>query len=93
VKANDDLAQSILRTLATASETYYQVHEEYPATCSELIYASPPFLNEDYCDLEKNGYCYSCNFSREGYLFIATPLEKETTGSAVYTIKTGGFLD
>ena len=93
ISANDALAQSTLRTLATASETYATSNNgEYPLSIYDLTDAQPPYLNSNYCHQTISGYSYDCNFSSEEYSFTATPVDTGSSGSQEYTISTGGIM-
>lgn len=94
LSANDALAQATLRTLSTASETYATANEgKYPDYISLLLNADPPYLNADYCNQTISGFSYKCQMSVNSYKFIAIPVEPGTSGTANYTIVTGGILE
>ncbi len=91
LSANEALAQSTLRTLSTAAETYATAHNgDMPAAEGDLTGATPPYLNRSYCGNTINGYGYACTFGLN-YSFVATP-SSVSTGSTVYTIEDGGVL-
>ncbi len=94
ISANDTMAQSILRTLSTAAETYTLSNDgNYPLSASILMASAPPYLNRNYCDTNRNGYIFACRaMSANGYQFFATPVTLRVTGSTVYSISTGGVL-
>jgi len=67
---NDRLAESTIRTLATAAYTYAQDHDgKYPLAMEDLINAEPPYFRSKYCVNGTAGYKYSCTFNEEGYFF------------------------
>jgi type IV pilus assembly protein PilA len=93
ISANDALAKGKLRTLSTASETFATTQSgNYPANIAALTGATPPFLSEDPCGKTMSGYVYTCAFGVGGYTFTATPVTVGTSGTAVYTMTTGGVL-
>ena len=93
ISANDALAKGKLRTLSTASETFATTNSgNYPGAIASLTGATPPFLSEDPCAQTMSGYTYSCTFATGGYTFIATPVTQGTSGTATYTMSTGGVL-
>ena len=93
ISANDALAQSTLRSLATASETYMTANNgAYPLSIYDLTDAVPPYINTNYCDQTLAGYSYDCNFNAEEYSFKAIPVNEGTSGSKTYTIVTGGIM-
>jgi type IV pilus assembly protein PilA len=93
ISANDALAKGTLRSLSTASETFATTQSgNYPSNQASLTGATPPFINENYCDRTISGYTYTCNFGSGGYSFVATPVTVGTSGTTTYTISTGGVL-
>ncbi|MBF0532945.1 MAG: prepilin-type N-terminal cleavage/methylation domain-containing protein [Candidatus Omnitrophica bacterium] len=93
ISANDALAQSTLRTLATASETFQTAaNGTYPATMTALTGATPPYLQKDYCSQTISGYYYSCTMTTAGYTFMAGAATRDTSGSSTYTMTTGSIL-
>lgn len=93
ISANDALAKGKLRTLSTASETFATTQAgNYPSAIASLTGATPPYLSENPCGATMSGYTYTCTFSTGGYTFIATPVTVGTSGTATYTMTTGGVL-
>ena len=97
ISANDALAQSTLKTLSTASETYGTANNgNYPANITSLTstMSTPPYINEDPCaNSPVAGYNYDCSaMTTGGYTITATPVTPGTTGTTTYTIATGGIL-
>ena len=93
ISANDALAKGKLRTLSTASETFATTNSgNYPGNIASLTGATPPFLSEDPCGQTMSGYTYTCTFTPGGYTFIATPVTVGTSGTATWTMTTGGVL-
>lgn len=96
LSSNDALAQSTLRAMSTAAETFGTANQgNYPDDITSLTGATPPYLNQAYCTgTPESGYNYACAFagSGGGYTFTATPVTQGTTGSTVYTVTTGGVL-
>ena len=93
ISANDALAKAKLRTLSTASETFATTNSgNYPGAIASLTGATPPFLSENACGATMSGYTYTCTFTAGGYTFVATPVTVGTSGTATYTMTTGGVL-
>ena len=93
VSANDSLAQSTLRAISTAAETYGTANAgNYPANIGVLTDATPPYLNTAYCGTSVSGYTYACTFAAGGYTLTATPVTTNVTGTSVYTMTSGGVL-
>lgn len=99
ISANDALAKGKLRTLSTASETFATTNSgNYPGDLTSLTGATPPFLADTSCTANTtpatsiSGYYYTCSFTPGGYTFVATPVTVGTSGTAVWTMTTGGVL-
>ncbi|MBF0594213.1 MAG: prepilin-type N-terminal cleavage/methylation domain-containing protein [Candidatus Omnitrophica bacterium] len=94
VSANDALAKGTLRTLSTASETFATANNgNYPANQAALTGATPPYVNQNYCQTTVSGFEFTCSFGTGGYTFTATPVTPGTTGTTVFTMTTGGILN
>lgn len=88
----ESLAQSTLRTISTAAETFAAANQgNYPtAVEGQLTDVTPPYLNDNYCEGIHSQYTYSCTFAETGYTITAAPVEGVTAGS--WQIVTGGVL-
>lgn len=92
ISANDALAQSTLKTLSTAAETYGTANNgNYPGAIGSLTGATPPYVNDNPCASTVSGFAYVCSFGNTGYTLTATPTVGQT-GTTTYTITTGGIL-
>lgn len=93
ISANDALAQSTLRSLSTAAETYGTANNgTYPEDMTSLTGATPPFLNNYYCDTTVSGFGYTCTMSTGGYTFTADVVNMGVTGTTTFTMNVGGIL-
>jgi len=93
ITANDALAKSTLRTIATASETYATANQgRFPNSTFDLVQANPPYMTNTYCGEEISGFSYTCNFQSNGYTIIAEPVEPGASGTTTFIIVTGGLL-
>lgn len=94
ISSNDALAQSTLRTLSTAAETFATANQgNYPTAEADLTGANPPYLNESYCGQTMSGYTFTCpTMTTAAYSFVATPVNVGSSGTTVYTMTTGGVL-
>ena len=91
--ANDTAASNILRNISTAVETFASANAgNYPTSMDDLTGATPPYIDEDYCDQAVSGYTFTCEMDATSYTFTATPVAEGTSGSSVATITTGGAL-
>ena len=94
IDSNDALAQSTLRAISTASESYGTANNGlYPGAVGDLTGASPAYLNTNFCSgAQFSGYTYGCTFATTGYTVAAVPVTVGTSGTTTYTINTGGVL-
>jgi len=82
-----------LKYISDAIESYAQKNGEYPSSSNVLYFADPPYLNEMYCNIERDGFRFSCFMSKSGYRIIATPVNlEEDRIYTTYSIATGGVL-
>ena len=89
--ANDTAATNTLRNMSTATETFASANAgNYPTAMTDLTGATPPYIDEDYCDQTVGGYTYTCDMDATSYTFTATPVTVGSSGTAVVTIATGG---
>lgn len=94
ISANEAMAQSSIRTLSTAAETFYTANDGvYPADEAALLAGDPPYLNSALCGVTKSGYTVTCTFDAAAYSFVATPVTAGKTGTEVYTVTPGGKLE
>lgn len=92
ISSNESSAQVTLKSISTALENYSILNNVYPADTSNLIGATPPYLNVDYFTGTHNGYNFtSSTLTDYSYLITAAPVSANT-GSHSYTIATGGVL-
>ena len=93
ISANEALAQSTLKMISTASETYATANDgDYPDDIDDLVNAATPYLNSNYCDSREAGYSYDCSFSLNQYVITASPISP-STGTRNFKISTGGVLE
>ena len=93
ISANDALAASLLRTIATASETFATSNTGvYPSAETDLTNVTPAYLNKSYCGTSSAGFNFACTWNAGNYTIVATPLTFGTTGSTTFTVTTGAIL-
>ena len=93
ISANDALAQSTLRAMSTAAETYGTANNgNYPGNMASLTLATPPYLNTTYCDTSASGFTFTCTMTSGGYGFTASVNNINVSGTTTFTMTTGGIL-
>ncbi len=93
ISANDALAQSTLRALSTATETYGTGNDgNYPLDMTSLTGATPSYMTTDYCGQTVAGYVFACTMSVTQYTYAATPINVGASGTTTFTVITGGVL-
>ncbi len=91
--ANDAMAKQTLRSLSSAAEMFATANTgSYPTAITSLTGATPPYINKAYCGDTISGFTYACTWTAGGYTLTATPVTTGTSGSATFTITTGGVL-
>ena len=91
VAANESSAQSTLKSIANALETYTISNGVYPSDTTSLIGAAPPYLNKDYFSGPYNGYIFTASLSDYDYTITAVP-SAANFGVNSFTITTGAVL-
>ncbi len=93
ISANDALAQSTVKTMSTAAETFATASNgNYGTSMTSMTSASPAYINKDYCGTTEAGFTFVCTMSAGSYTFVAIPVTVGTSGTTTYTIRTGGIL-
>jgi len=91
VNANDAAAQSTLRSISTAFETYASTENRYPPDTSSLIGLPPAYLSVDYFNGIHSGFTYTATIATDSYTATAVPAAPNL-GTGSFTITTGGVL-
>ena len=96
INANEGVAQTTLKALATAAESFAAANNgDYPATVAVMAAAVPPYVNEDYIVVHagvRQGYTFAMvSGGTTGYCYTATPVLVGTTGNRIYSIRTGAI--
>lgn len=93
ISANDALAKATLRTISTAAETFATANNGTYPTEAQLLAATPPYIQKTYGGTTVSGFTFStAGMTNAGYTLTATPVTLNTTGSATFTMTTGGIL-
>jgi type IV pilus assembly protein PilA len=90
VAANESSAQTTLKSISNALETYSITNGKYPSEVTSLMGAAPPYLNKDYFTSVYNGYTFAASLSDYAYSITAIP--NSTQGVNSFTISTGAVL-
>ena len=94
INANEGVAQTTLKALATAAESFAAANNgDYPANVAVMAAVVPPYVNEDYTVVHagaRQGYTFAMvSGGTTGYCYTATPVTVGTTGNRTYSIRTG----
>lgn len=87
--ANESFAQSVVRSVSIAAESYKAEKGQYPLTEEDLVSKQPQYLNRSYNNQTINGYTYSITFKPDNYAINAAPEKCFVTGSKVFTMQNG----
>ncbi len=95
IAQNESNASVTLKFISAALQNYARDHNgNFPSDLALLANNTPPYLDDD--DVAKSpvkGYNYVCaRLEPSGYSCSATPLKCGLTGTASYTISTGGLI-
>ena len=92
INAHDASAQTALKAISTAMETYLSANNAYPPDMTTLVDATPPYLQVDYFTGTHNGFTFTLDsLSNELYSVTAVPASPNL-GSGSFTISTGSVL-
>lgn len=95
VSANDALAQSTLRTIATAAQNYAadQSDAAFPTDFATMYTASPQYTTKDYTGtISGFNYSFSGGGNTGDFTITATPATCGSTGSKTCTISAAGAI-
>ena len=86
------MAQSTLKAISTAMETYASTESRYPPDTTSLTTAVPKYLSTDYFIGIHSGFSYTPDsLTSFAYSVTAAPTSA-TLGNPSFTISTGGLL-
>jgi len=89
--ANEAIAQTTLKTIATALENYINDNQIYPTDPNNLLTAAPSYLNTDFFSGTHVGYSYTPKIEDYVYQITAQPVNANT-GLRTFTMTTGGVF-
>lgn len=92
--ANEANAQALLRTIATACESYASAQNgEYPAAMADLTGGASPYLTSDYMgDSQGYNFAWPTEGDTSTFRFTAEPLSA-STGTRSFSICDGAILN
>ena len=93
MSANDVMAQTTLKSISSALETYFSKNNGYPAVTDDLLDPDPPYLNKDYFLEPYAGFVFT--YEPDGtteYAVLAEPTFFGRTGTTTFVITTGGVF-
>lgn len=89
--ANEAIAQTTLKTISTALESYANDNDQYPVDPNLLLSAIPSYLNADYFSGTHSGYTYAPLITNYSYQVTAAPVSSNT-GTRTFLLSTGGVI-
>lgn len=92
--ATDSAAKDTLKVYATALETYFIDHNQYPATVDVLLNGTMPYVTKEIFDgAVHDGFIYSVGVVTPiAYSLNAVPSTCGTSGTKEYTVTTGAVF-
>lgn len=91
VSANESSAKATLKQVANSLENFAAINSIYPLDTTQLLGASPPYLNTDFFVGIHAGYSFTAVLANYSYTITASPLN-ENSGTATYTVTTGSVF-
>jgi len=91
ISANYTAAQSTLKVIGSALETYSGDNQTYPTDTAALIGTLPAYLQKDYFNGTHSGYQYAATLSDYDYAIVASPASA-SDGHKTFTLVTGGTI-
>ena len=93
LNANDSIAQTTLKTISNALESYTIFNAKYPNNTDLLLADAPPYLQTDFFDGQPHsGFTYTADTLTDyTYVITAAPLNANQ-GTRSFTMSTGGVL-
>lgn len=91
VTSNETAAKAALKSISVALENYAAINSEYPATTTDLVSVTPPYLNVDYFTGVHNGYQFTDTLTLATYQIVAAPTSTNH-GTKSFSVTTGGVL-
>jgi type II secretory pathway pseudopilin PulG len=94
ILANDRVAEASIRGIAAAAEDYAASHGgAYPMDVYDLSDTQTSAISQSLDGEAVNGYTYSFEFGRRGYVVVAEPEICFVTGTKVITATTRGIIE
>ena len=91
IKANEAAAESTVKTISTAIESYNLEKGNYPSEENDLLSPGSPYLTGSFNSKTILGYTYQLELSSDGYEISAAPKECHVTGSKTFQVSTNGI--
>ena len=96
VNANEAAAQSTLKTVSTAAESFRaaQTSPTYPLTAAAMTGATPPYVDATvFAGAGRQGYIFTYTFlTANTFVCGAEPVTNNTTGTRTFAVNESGVL-
>lgn len=89
--ANDVMAQTILKKISIALESYRSKNGIYPPNLDQIVIEEKPYFLKSYFSGIYSGFNFRHEISDQDYTITATPVSR-SSGTQSYTITTGGRI-
>jgi len=92
--ANEMTAIGSLKIISNAMETYRagQIPPTYPPALSDLVGATPPYLDSVLGSGTKSGYTFAYTSGTSTYSVVASPVDSGATGTRVFHVDETGVI-
>lgn len=92
LSANEAAAETAIRTIHTAAQSYRAVNTSFPSTLASLSSAIPPYIDSILGSGAKNGYNFSVSAATNTFSSTARPQNFGTSGVRSFFVDESGVI-
>ena len=92
LSANEAAAETAIRTIHTAAQSYRAVNTAFPASLTTLASATPPYIDSVLGAGAKNGYNFTLTAGTNTFSSTARPQNYGTSGSRSFFVDESGVI-
>lgn len=92
LSANEAAAETAIRTLHTAAQSYRAVNTAFPASLSVLASTTPPYIDSVLGAGSKNGYNFTITAATNTFSATARPQNYGTSGARSFFVDESGVI-
>lgn len=92
LSANEAAAETAIRTINTAAQSYRAVGTTFPASLAVLATATPPYIDSVLGSGSKNGYNFAITSGTNTFSATARPQNFATSGTRSFFVDESGVI-